>query len=379
MHMNSKIKLLLSCFLLALVVVVIQSCGDDDESKPKPSASFTASATTVDAGEEITFTNTSTKATSYVWSFGDGTTSTAESPSKTYANAGSFEVTLIASNSEGSDQASQTITVEEADLGEIYFIDPNDEVINKFSVGNPSDMTTFLEVVGMAGVGLAFDATNERIYFSDFNEYEVGKVWRVNLAGTGLDDIATDLYEPYGVAVDAAGGKIYYADDVDGDVIGHIYQANLDGSGATPIITMADAYFRAVALDLVNDKLYFYDVEADDELGDLWRSNLDGSGAAIVVPDVYGYSIAVDTENGKIYFDDQNSEELKIANLDGSNVQTVDTGGSRIYGIAIDNDLDVLYWSARDDGAIYKADLDGSNRVALRDDLSSPRGIFLKK
>ncbi len=44
------------------------------------------------------FTNTSTGALSYIWNFGDGTTSTATSPSHTYAATGSFLVTLQAIN-----------------------------------------------------------------------------------------------------------------------------------------------------------------------------------------------------------------------------------------------------------------------------------------
>ena len=44
------------------------------------------------------FTNTSTGALSYLWNFGDGTTSATTSPSHTYASAGSFLVTLQAVN-----------------------------------------------------------------------------------------------------------------------------------------------------------------------------------------------------------------------------------------------------------------------------------------
>ncbi|MBL0341055.1 MAG: PKD domain-containing protein [Bacteroidetes bacterium] len=49
----------------------------------------------------ITFNNTSANATSYIWNFGDGTTSTQVSPSHNYTTAGSYMVTLIASNANG--------------------------------------------------------------------------------------------------------------------------------------------------------------------------------------------------------------------------------------------------------------------------------------
>lgn len=47
----------------------------------------------------VNFTNTSVNATSYLWSFGDGNTSTQTSPSHTYLNPGNYTVTLAATNS----------------------------------------------------------------------------------------------------------------------------------------------------------------------------------------------------------------------------------------------------------------------------------------
>jgi hypothetical protein len=67
-----------------------------------------------------------------------------------------------------------------------------------------------------------------------------------------------------------------------------------------------------------------------------------------------------------------------MADLDGSNIETVDATASRIYGIAVDMSAGKLYWSARDNGEIYKSDLDGSNKITLKTELTSPRGIFIK-
>ena len=62
----------------------------------KPAAGFTAS--NVCLGSAVNFTNSTTGATSYNWSFGDATTSNSASPSKTYAAAGVYNVTLTATN-----------------------------------------------------------------------------------------------------------------------------------------------------------------------------------------------------------------------------------------------------------------------------------------
>ncbi|MFH2096358.1 MAG: C25 family cysteine peptidase [Bacteroidota bacterium] len=64
-----------------------------------PSAAFTADATIFCAAPvTVTFTNNSTNATSYLWDFGDGNTSTDENPVHTYTANGTYTVTLTADN-----------------------------------------------------------------------------------------------------------------------------------------------------------------------------------------------------------------------------------------------------------------------------------------
>jgi PKD repeat protein len=60
----------------------------------------------------VTFTDRSTGSpTSWQWSFGDGSTSTAQNPSHAYASQGTYGVTLTAGNATSSSTASHTITV----------------------------------------------------------------------------------------------------------------------------------------------------------------------------------------------------------------------------------------------------------------------------
>ena len=92
--------------------------GSDDRSKTftvtappipvPPVASFTSSISNL----VVAFTDTSTETpTSWSWSFGDGNTSTQQNPSHTYVAAGTYSVELTASNSDGSDTFSASITV----------------------------------------------------------------------------------------------------------------------------------------------------------------------------------------------------------------------------------------------------------------------------
>ncbi len=66
-----------------------------------PVASFSVTATTVCAGTSIHFINTSTGITSSLWLFGDGTTSTLNSPAHPYASAGVYTVKLVVNDSYG--------------------------------------------------------------------------------------------------------------------------------------------------------------------------------------------------------------------------------------------------------------------------------------
>jgi PKD repeat protein len=69
-----------------------------------PVASFSGSPTSGTAPLNVAFTDTSTGGpTSWAWSFGDGTTSTAQNPSKTYSAAGTYTVELTVSNAVGTD------------------------------------------------------------------------------------------------------------------------------------------------------------------------------------------------------------------------------------------------------------------------------------
>ena len=74
-----------------------QGCGTSTDTihlvvNPKAHASFTTSP----SGLSVTFNNTSTGASSYAWTFGDGNSSTNANPTNTYPSANTYQVVLIA-------------------------------------------------------------------------------------------------------------------------------------------------------------------------------------------------------------------------------------------------------------------------------------------
>ncbi|MDO8366277.1 MAG: PKD domain-containing protein [Saprospiraceae bacterium] len=98
------------------VTLVVTSIGGSTSSftqpgiitvNSAPSAGFTSSVN--DA--TVTFANTSVGATSYIWTFGDQSSSLEENPTHTYANDGVYTVILIATNNCGSTIFEQTVVV----------------------------------------------------------------------------------------------------------------------------------------------------------------------------------------------------------------------------------------------------------------------------
>jgi len=361
-------------FFLAVTLTFVTSCSDDHDAPPQAAATFAASKTTVEVGEEVQFTNSSQNATAFKWSFGDGTTSKEVSPKKVYTQGGSYVVSLVSTGAGGTSISNVTIIVVPAQL---YYINYEDLKISRLTLDPTQTVTDILDLEGRGGVGLAYDAKTDRIYFSDFETNEESKIWSMKLDGSDAKVVVDGLFNAYQIAIDAQAGKIYWADEADYDDMGHIGRANLDGSQVEKnLVSKEEFASRGIALDPENNKMYYY---SDDYYSDyaIYVSNLDGTNEEVLIPDAWGYALAVDTVRDKIYFHDQENG-LFMANLDGTAVVQVAETDSYIYGIIIDYKHNKLLWSERDAGTINRANLDGSEKELLKSGVGSVRGLFLK-
>ena len=108
----------------------------------------------------MSFTDTSLNdPTSWSWDFGDGGSSTAQNPSHSYESAGLYTITLTATNAEGDDTTTRSITVVEPapiadftlseanpDLGEaVSFTDTSRKAPNRWSWDFGDGTTSTLE------------------------------------------------------------------------------------------------------------------------------------------------------------------------------------------------------------------------------------------
>lgn len=328
-----------------------------------------------DIDEQIQLTNKSENAESYSWDFGDGTKSTDKDPVKSYASSGIYTITLKAVGPGGTGTYSETVTIKEdipaVTYKELFYIELGNDLIKKISLEPGSAPETVADITGKGGVGLAWDSANKKIYFSDFEDGSNGKIWRMNEDGSNMEELVSGIVDPYSIAINLKGGKIYWADDD-----GNISRANLDGSNAeTAFIHIDDGMMRGIAYDSKKDIIYFYEVNDEN----LYAAKSDGTGVSKIVTGAYGYAIFVDEVNGKLYFEDRNIPAIMQANLDGSGiVKIADAPGTRIHGMAIDYSNNKFYWADRDKGIIRRANLDGSGMEPFLTNVKSPRGIFIK-
>lgn len=99
--------------LVLASIAAFTACKDEDIPPALPTASFSVSGGNCEAPCEVSFTNTSTDATEYIWDFGDGSATSAETnPVHTYQNGGTFSVKLVAKNDvNGGDESIQAVVI----------------------------------------------------------------------------------------------------------------------------------------------------------------------------------------------------------------------------------------------------------------------------
>jgi PKD repeat protein len=98
-----------------VTLTVRNSAGENSTSKVVTIASGTAPVADFEysaSGLQVNFVDRSTNTpTSWLWAFGDNSTTTVQNPVHTYSAAGNYTVTLKATNSSGSDDISKIVTV----------------------------------------------------------------------------------------------------------------------------------------------------------------------------------------------------------------------------------------------------------------------------
>ena len=375
-------KVVFSLFAVVVAGVLLQSCQRDDFPVP-PASTVSKFTYTVDndgfAPATVTFTNTSIVPetvgdASYNWSFGDGATSTDESPVHVYSASGAFEVSLTIKTtiSQEIKKYSETLVIKNAFASGIpvYFTDGS-LVYTGFLNDDPIVFSAL--PIGPFGdsYDLALDTVNNKLYISD---YDNSSIYRCDADGSNLITFRSNLPGPDGLAIDYENNMLYWDTD-DGIQRTKLTVANVND--AENFVTGQANDPEGVSVDAVNKKLYWTNYD-----GGLWSINLDGTAKTELIADVEGGSTLV--VDNRVYFDyyvASGDINLKSANLDGTGMGTITTGISKVvFGIGYEPTGKKIYWGDRSVGKIMRANTDGTGiETWYTKEGSSPRGIVFGK
>jgi hypothetical protein len=200
-------------------------------------------------------------------------------------------------------------------------------------------------------------AARERVYWTNDNAISY-----INLDGSGGGNVTTTtpVYQPQGVALDPAAGKVYWA-SYGTDRISY---ANLDGSGGGDLVTTPATVYEpeGLALDPAGGKIYWAITGANK----ISFANLNGSGGGdLVTTDAIVYKpqgVALDPTAGKIYWTNSDNY-ISYANLNGTGGGELATGGATVYdaeGLALDPAAGKIYWANTAAHSISFANLNGT-------------------
>lgn len=223
-------------------------------------------------------------------------------------------------------------------------------------------------------VSIAVDEAGGKMYWTEASPADF-MIGQANLDGTNVQYMIAHLVEPSGIAVDTAAGKLYWTDIG----TGKIQRANLDGSSVEDLVTSQAVTPVEIALHRSAGKMYWTDPAAADF--QISRADFDGGNVEGLVSGLSDPSgITLDASGTKMYWTDRGSSSIQRANLDGTQAEDLVTSGLiEPVRIVLDDAAGKMFWTEASpaDFMISRANLDGSGIELLVTGLTSPSGIDL--
>ncbi len=219
--------------------------------------------------------------------------------------------------------------------------------------------------------GTALDPAEGKLYWTNWNTNSIGVA---NLDGSGAALLNTEgatVAGPSGLAIDPAARRIYWANSESGasalpDTISY---ANLNGSGGGDLNTTGATVSEpfSVAIDPAGGRLYWTnDFDTTDSIS---YANLDGSGGddldTGVTSDDSPVGLAIDGAAHRIYWGNSATESIGSASLAGGEPGGFELAGIDPEGLALDAGANRVYWASHSEKLIGFSSLTGEGQGAI--------------
>ncbi len=259
----------------------------------------------------------------------------------------------------------------------IFWTDPFTS--NKIFYANLDGSSTAAKTVNLGGAtvtepwGVALDPATNKVYWADSVRNTISFA---NLDGSGHGDLVSSgstgatVSFPIGVVVDHAAGKIYWG-NFNGTANHAVSWATLDGKtgGDFNTGTATVSQPAGVTIDHAQNRIYWANsaggqtisfAKLDPSCTSFCGNDLPITGTSVGTPN----GPSIDPTLGKIYWGNfSGTFTIDFANLDGTGGMAANTTGASVsepVGTAVDPVTGKVYWINRGNATISSANADGS-------------------
>ena len=217
---------------------------------------------------------------------------------------------------------------------------------------------------------LAVDVAGGKIYWTEKITKRTGKIRRADLDGTNVRLVRDLTSAPYDISIDTANRKLYLTNSW-----GKVQRLNFDGSSFEPNLVTGLSSPNSVVLDVAGGKVYWTE-KTSNRTGKIQRANLDGSNVELVKSLTSApRDLTIDSVNGKLYLTNSWGKVQRL-NFDGSSFEpNLIIGLDSPDGVTVDVAKGKLYWT--EVGRINCANLNGENIQTVFSGLNTPADIAL--
>ena len=216
---------------------------------------------------------------------------------------------------------------------------------------------------------IAVDSANGLLYFAVQTGANKGTIRRIGLNGRGAQTLKKLTAAPMGIAVDSAGGTVYWTNSR-----GRIQSIATEGS--TKIANILQNLNNPGAIAISNGQLYW-----GESAGRVRRMSLTAPQATPQnIATGLGEPLGIAIGKGKVYWVERSAGgagSLQRANLNGTNIEELRTFASNApTSLAVDSSDNRIYWTKRS-GKIQRANLVGKFVKDIATGLMNPGSIAL--